>query len=369
MKQVYGRHGLVLLAAVLLFSTWVSPAIALDVKLSGQVNQMALWADDGYQDDFFVTDNNSSSSRFRFYGQQEFGVVKAGFQIEFEAMRNESDKLTIRQNSEGDFVFNDRWINAYFATPYGTFEIGKGDGAANNTAEVDLSGTSAITYSRVVATAGGFVWKYSDGTTFDPPGSATSLSVSKTTDNFDGLSRNERIRYNTPQFAGFSAAASMTNGQAWETSLWYGADFYGKLIAAIGYVDTRRLSGNFTQWDGSVSWLAPFGLNITAAYGVRQFTGDLETSRLAAGSTDDATNYYGKLGYKWDIHAVAVEYGLTQDLFFKGEDSSMYGLAYVITPWKGVELYTAYRNYMLDVDSGPDPEDIQEAMAGTRIKF
>jgi hypothetical protein len=44
-------------------------------------------------------------------------------------------------------------------------------------------------------------------------------------------------------------------------------------------------------------------------------------------------------------------------------------LAYVVNPWKPVEFYAAYRHYMLDAVAGPDPDDIQVAMAGTRIKF
>ena len=104
----------------------------------------------------------------------------------------------------------------------------------------------------------------------------------------------------------------------------------------------------------------PFGLNLTAAYGTREF---------AADDRDDAISYYGKIGYQFDIHALSIEYGVTEDLDAEGDKSSNYGVAYVIKPWKPVELYAAYRVYMLDADTGDDPEDIQVAVAGTRIKF
>ena len=57
---------------------------------------------------------------------------------------------------------------------------------------------------------------------------------------------------------------------------------------------------------------------------------------------------------------------LTLDL--KGDKSTNLGVAYVVTPWGGVDFYGAIRSYTLD-QIGPDPENISQIMAGTRIKF
>ncbi|KJS33224.1 MAG: hypothetical protein VR64_03165 [Desulfatitalea sp. BRH_c12] len=352
MKKAYC---LAALLAVCLVLGAFSPAMALEAKVSGQINQMVMWADDGDEDDFFVADNDSSSTRFRFTGSEKFGAVTAGFQFEMEAQRNASNFVTIAQTDDGDFEWNDRWMNVYFDTAFGKFEIGKGDSAANNTAEVDLSGTAVVTYSDINATGGSFAWQNDDGTDF-------GTTISGTRNNFDGmLSRTERLRYNTPLFAGFQLAGSVSNGDGWDASLWYAAEFYGKLAAAIGYTKPEdRSAATDYQLAGSISWLAPFGLNLTASYGTRE---------LEAPGRDDATTWMGKVGYKFDIHAVSVEYGMTSDLRLDGEDSSNWGVAYVVNPWKPVEFYAAYRHYMLDAAAGPDPEDIQVAMAGTRIKF
>jgi hypothetical protein len=353
MRLMQGRFGYGLLAALLATAFLAAPAAAFEARLSGQVNQMMMWADDGTEDDFFVADNTNSSTRFRFTGAQPFGKVTAGFQIELEAQRNRSVLLEIGQNNDGAFVWNDRWLNAYFDTPFGKFEIGKGDGAAKAVPEIDLSGTAVITYSGVTDTSGAFMFKNADGSDF-------GARIGQTRNNFAGLGRNERIRYNTPTFAGFWLAASMTNGEAWETSAWYAADFGGnKIAAAVGYIDGRKREA-YNQWSGSISWLMPFGLNLTGAFGQRDFD---QPGR------NDATNYYFKVGYQWDIHAVSAEYGWTEDMRINGEDSSNWGLAYVITPWKGVEFYTAYRQFMLDAAVGPDPDDIRQAMLGTRIRF
>ncbi len=364
MKRTWINSAIIAMAALLAIGG-LTPAQALDVKVSGQVNQMAMWADDGDLDNFFITDNSNSSTRFRLTGEEAMGAVKVGFQIEMEALRSPSNGLTMATENDGASTFNlnDRWLNVYFDTQFGKLEIGKGDSAANTTAEVDLSGTNVINYSDINATAGAFVWKNSDGTDF-----RGGDDVNNTRDNLDGaLSRTERIRYNTPSFAGLTLAGSVANGEAWDTSLSYAAEIYGKLAAAIGYTDTRKRDGatagvdlNYTQLSGSVSWLAPFGLNITAAYGERYLDID---------NREDPINYYFKVGYKKAIHAVSVEYGLTEDLDTNGDKSSHYGVAYVINPWKPVELYASYRIYSLDVDTVDDPEDIQQAMVGTRVKF
>lgn len=363
MKQMKGRIGFWVLAAILAAALMAAPAAAFEAKLSGQVNQLMMWADDGEQDDFFVADNSNSSTRFRFTGAQAFGKVTAGFQIEFEAQRNRSSALRMGQDSDGGFNWNDRWLNAYFDTAFGKLEIGKGSGAADTTAEMDLSGTSVINYSSITDTAGGFRWKDTAGGNYLQTGTNpnTFLTVGDVRSNFDGYSRNERVRYNTPRFAGLNFSTSITNGELWEAGLFYAADFAGnKIAAAVGYVDGRKRE-DWKQWSGSVSWLAPFGLNLTAAYGQRDFD--------EAGK-NDSKNYYFKAGYKFDIHAVSVEYGWTEDLFIDGVDSSNWGLAYVITPWKGVEFYASYRQYMLDAGSfGRDPDDIKQAMLGTRIRF
>lgn len=363
MKEFYFKFSFSALISIAVVLTWFTLVSAMEVKVSGQVNQMAMWADDGDESDFFITDNDNSSTRFRFTGEEDFGQVKAGFKIEVEAQRNASNTLTMEQEDDGDFEFKDRYFNAYFKGNFGSVELGKGDGAANGTTEVDLSGTSVITYSDVNATANSFIWKDSDGNPYRNNGDDESpdyLDVGDTRNNFDGLSRNERLRYNTPSLGGFTASASFANGSAWEAAGVYEGEFSGqKLAAAIGYIDGGDKEA-YTQYGGSVSWLASFGLNLTGAYGLRNYD---------EGDAEDATNMYAKVGYKWAIHALSVEYGVTTHLDLEDDESSNWGLAYVVKPWDSVEFYGSYRMFMLTADSGDDPDDISQAMAGTRIKF
>lgn len=358
MKKVHNSKKFAILIAIVASFALLTPAHAFEANISGQVNHMVMWADNGEDSEFFITDNDNSSTRFRFTGKEKFDALTVGFTMEMEAERNSSSTVNIAQEGEksddGDFNFNDRKLEGYFQGGFGKFSIGKGDGAANGTSETDLSGTSVIMYSGVNDTAGDI--KFVNSNTKEQ-----TIKVDATRNNFDGLSRNERVRYDTPSFGGFTASASLTNGDAWEVAGRYSGKFADhEIAAAIGYIDTQdRDTTERTQVGLSASWLAPFGLNLTAAYGIADFE---ESGR------EDATNYYVKLGYKWGIHAVAVEYGMTEDLDQKDDESSNYGLAYVVKPWKGVELYASGRVYSLD-RTDVDFEDISQVMAGTRIKF
>jgi len=232
--------------------------------------------------------------------------------------------------------------------------MGQGDGAANGTSEMDLSGTSVIMYSGVADTGSSFQFRDNDDTPID--------TIGDTRSNFDGLSRNDRLRYDTPSFGGFTLSVSSTNGDAYELAARYSRDYeeLGKVAAAFGYADSAdRNDPEYTQVGGSLSYLHTSGLNITVAYGSR----DIDDADR------DPVNYYGKLGYKFGIHALAVEYGITTDLVQDEDQSSNYGIAYVVKPWNPVEFYGTYRSYMLDRDDVSDIEDVNIVMIGTRVKF
>ena len=367
MKQVCTKSLITGVVALAILAIGFAPAYALDFNISGQVNQMAIYADDGDESDFAVVDNDSSSTRIRATGSEDFGQIKVGFQFELEAQQNSSYNFEINQDSDGDFEWNGRWFNVYFDTAAGKLEIGQGSTASDGTAETDLSGTGLVNYSSTADIGGGLIWKNDDGTEFldtaaagDP---ADYLAVGDTVTNFDGFSRKERIRYNTPNLAGFTVATSFINGGAWDAALNYAGEFGGnKLAASASYLKYNGRSDTVKdRIAASISYLAPFGLNLTFAYG---------TDNYEAAGRDDAVGYYGKIGYKTGIHAVAIDYGVTEDLFAEDYEGSSYALGYVVNPWAPVELYAVYRVFMLDAPSGTDdPEDITVIGLGTRVKF
>ena len=343
---------------IVIWAFAVQPVAAVEVKLSGQINRAIMWADNGDDAELFHVDNDNSSTRFRLTGSQQVSdSVKAGVVWESQFESNSSASVDIDQNSDGSSSFTERKLEAYFVVPFGKISIGQGDGAANGTSEVDLSGTSVIMYSGVNDTAGSLTFRDSNGIKL-----TGDTDIGDTRSNFDGLSRNDRLRYDTPVFGGVVLSGSITNGDAWELAARYASEFQGlgKFSVAIGFVDTAdRGTTEFSQFGGSISWLHTTGINLTLAYGTRDVDG----------ADTDPINYYSKLGYKFGKHAVAVEYGMTEDLDLENDESSNYGVAYVTNPWDGIEFYGTYRVYQLDRDGVSDIEDINQIMVGTRIKF
>ncbi len=361
MKHICAKSLITGVVALGLIAIGFAPAYALDFSISGQVNQMAIYADDGDQSDFAVVDNDSSSTRIRVTGSEVFDKVTVGFQFELEAQQNTSYEFQINQNDDGRFEWNGRWFNVYFDTMAGKLEIGQGSTASDGTAETDLSGTGLVNYSSTSDIGGGLLWKNDDGSLF-----GGGLTVGENVTNFDGFSRKERIRYNTPNLAGLVLSTSFANGGAWDAAFTYAGEFGGnKLAASASYLKYNGRSDTVDdRIAASISYLAPFGLNLTFAYGTDNFADD--TIR----DGDDAVGYYGKIGYKTGIHAVAIDYGVTEDLFADDYKGSSYALGYVVNPWSPVELYAVYRVFMLDAPDGTDdPEDITVIGAGTRIKF
>jgi predicted porin len=357
MMNRYIKLGIVFVGMLGIVLSGLNPVQALEVKLSGQINRAIMWADDGNNNKLFHVDNDNSSTRFRLVGSEtvsDFLDVGVVWESQFES--NSSSNVDLDQTDDGAEAFTERKLEAWFGNiSYGKLWIGQGDGAANGTSEVDLSGTSVIMYSGVNDTGGSLQFRDGDDTVITTIGSTRS--------NFDGLSRNDRLRYDSPIFFGMTISGSLTNGDAIELAARWASEFQGlgKLAAAMGIVDAGdRSDPSFQQFGGSVSWLAPFGLNVTFATGLR----DIDES-----NRDDPINLYTKVGYKLDMQALAVEFGQTNDLQAEGDESRNVGIAYVITPWSGVDIYATIRSYMLERDGENNIEDIHQIMAGTRVKF
>ena len=340
-------------------------AQALDFKISGQLNRAVLWGDNGNNDDIKFVDNDNSSTRFRFTGENEFDTNwKVGFKWENEMQSNPSNStdIDIGQNGDSsDVTFNERYMDVYIEhSKFGKLSLGQGDTASNYSSEVDLSGTSVVAYSSIEDMNGGFNFRDDDDNII--------TSIADAFSNYDGLSRRDRIRYDTPKFYGFYASGSYMNGQTYDLALrsaheWEG---FGKLAAAIAYVpgDTQR--DDYKQFSGSISFLHTSGLNLTFSHGMRNFD---ENGR------DTARNYYGKLGYDINKWAFAVDYTYSENVGADDDKAKSIGAAAVFNPWKSVELYGAYRWNDLDRDADQRPvgvgdaESINSVMVGTRVKF
>ena len=349
-KTHFGFIASALIALVFMVFT---PAQAVDFAISGQINRAALYADDGDAGNWFFVDVDNSSTRFRFTGSNDFeqgwkvGIV---WEVQMESNSTADVSMDSKNTELGGTSFTERKIE-FWVEKWGRLWMGQGDMASNSTSEVDLSGTTVAAYSGVVDVGASFEFK--------DDGVGTGITVGDSRSNFDGLSRRDRVRYDTPQWAGFYASDGVGQGDIWDVAGRYSGDLgWGKLAAAAAWSD----GGTRFAFDGrlstSASILFNFGLNLTASYAYQD--------------QDDKNpwNLFGKVGYKFlEKHAASIQYSRTQNLSAKDDKGDTFGLAYVFSPWKSVEFYGTYYIHMLDRDTGSDPDDINIFMAGGRVKF
>jgi len=347
-------------------TTVESGGTGLNLKLSGQVNRGVLFADDGQDTNTFFVDNDNSSTRFRLTGDAAINEDwRAGFNIEIQAESNST--ASVNQNepnpSSEDFL-SERKLEGYIeGTNFGRLTIGQGDTASNNTSEVDLSGTAVVGYSGVEDAAGGVLFRNGDGTLSD-------VSVGAAFTNLDGLSRRDRLRYDTPSFGGltFSASVGADSEEADETFYDVAANYKGdvggvKVAGAVAYASQTVGGADQEIINGSVSALLDSGFSLTLA------GGNQETDGVA----DDVTFGYVKAGYQADWTslgktALAVDYAVNENVLGLDDESTSYGLLAVQNiDSVGTELYAGVRTY--EVDGAGDLDDVTVVLAGARFKF
>ncbi|MFC5515840.1 porin [Kaistia terrae] len=336
------------------------------IELYGQINKGLLIFDDGGSTlGYGPVDNGNSSTRagLRLYGVINDDWVMGG-NLEWEW--NPYSTNYVNQLNRGDFDWETnllRKAELYLESKtYGKLWLGQGSMASDSTAEVDLSGTSVVGYSLVADMAGGPFYRLSDG-------ELSSIQVKDTFTNFDGLSRKMRIRYDTPQFSGFSLSTSVgtqvvpqtTDVTVWDVAARYENTFDTfKVSGALAY---SQPADDQSLIDGSISVLhQPSGLSLTVA---------------AAYSDEDVVDGrygYFKLGYQTEIFEVG-KTAFSVDAYF-GEDidaadssSTSYGAQLVQNlDYLQTELYLGARSYSYE-EPGAELDKSYAVLAGARVKF
>jgi hypothetical protein len=333
---------------------------AIKLTLSGQVNRGVLIADDGHDTHLFHVDNDYSSTRVRFVGKGNFNEdLSVGTQIEVQIESNSTSSINqFSSRGVGAGGFTERKLEVYVDSKrFGRVWVGQGSTASDGTSEVDLSGTTVISASKVDELAGGLIFSRGGAQPL-----AGDVTIGGAFSNLDGLSRDDRVRYDTPSFRGFKASGSAIAGGRWDVAARYAAELFDtKLAAAVSYWNREGSDGV----SGSISGLHKSGVNLTIASGNRDFN--------AAGRSD-ATFYYSKLGYLRKFFpeigktALAVDYYHGDDFAAVGDNSNSFG-AFVVQNVDRVatEFYIGGRVY--DLSRGAGFRNIVAVLSGARIKF
>jgi len=331
----------------------------LKLTLSGQVNQAVMYGDNGEKSSTMVVDNNNSSTRFRLVATGNINADwSIGSTIELEAISNNS-RTAFPDDDANDtgFAFRERIMEARITgKQFGTVYVGQGLMASDTVTEQDTSGMVVVAWSDMTGWGGGLRW-VNNGVT-------QSFNAGNVINHMDGLSRLDRVRYDTPTFNGFQLRTSVADEGQWDVGAFYSGKLGEVTVAGgIAYADTNSVSSTESQISGSLS--AKFSaFSVTVAAGQQE---------LKSGARDPMF-YYGKLAYdlvndKTSQTAVAVDYGMYEELRSVDGEASAYGV-YLLHVIKnlGTDLYAGVRLY--DYEAGNTEYDtMTAAISGIRVRF
>ena len=326
----------------------------MSLTVSGQVHRMVLWWDDGQNSGtYYGIDNTNSSTRFNFTGSAKVtGKVSMGFQIQIEIEAGgTSSKLSqfdedgkVGSQIGGPGSFNQANADSYFGDAreaawwidhkdIGKLTVGRTYSAGvQNT--IDLGGISAGASSSMILVNGGFSIRSSAS------GGFTSVNWGSIGDPAASDGRTELVRYDTPTFAGFQAAASIgERGDYWGAQLRYAGEFSGfRLAAGIGYENVSdkatgttadptdqygALKPEVEAWGGSVAVMhVPSGLFAQGHYMASQYS--------CNGAT--ASGYWGQFDCKSDSDQWLVQAGIAKNWTGLG-NTALYGEYSVSNGW------------------------------------
>jgi len=374
----------------------------VSLTIYGQVNTAVMFWDNGKEDNVYVVDNDISSTRFGFKGKAKITPDwSAGYKIEIEAQS--SDSNVVDEDNDDNFGINLRKAEWYLKSKtYGKMTVGQGGFASDGAATVDLSGTNVIA-------------AFDDlkfGERLDPISAANAFPFADADDYDDftrggsfEFNRGNRVRYDSPTFAGFILSAAWGEDDAWDVALRYAGAFGDfKLAAAIAYGEVTELGDTTLSNDndlfgaatdlslvtGSASIIHnPTGLFLTAAAAWREF----ELANPPAGFRGEEENTYwairGGISQRFiplGKTAIYAEYQKTESDQWRDADAVAYlttngapldteveiiggGLVQKIDA-AAMELYLGYRHVEID-DNEPTSsyDDLDVVTTGARIKF
>ena len=360
------------------------------VTVNGQINTAARYANDGENSGIQFVDNDASSSRFRILGEAKLNdrfSAKTNIEVDLETNVSNRIDLTDQDFSEqvggndDDPNFDFRKVEVVFIDKvFGSLSLGQGSTASDGAFEQDLSGTSVVRDSTQDDGGLDFV---------DQLGAASGFDVDDIFGGFDGLSRDNRVRYDSAKFGGFQLSASIESEATFDVALSYAAkDLNGFAVKAkAAYFESNNNENAANDRDaetfasGSLSVLhKASGLSLTGAVGGLLDADDGDSDVIDA----DEFAWFVRGGWQGNL----TELGKTaiSASYYSAENSTAAaapaGVTDVDGDWFDVnlvqkiddlsaELYLSYVRYDADISgaNAVDTQAIDVVIAGSRIKF
>ncbi len=174
----------------------------MKLVVSGHVNRAIVYADNGTDSGIMHVTSNFSRTRVRWIGTGKINDdLSVEIDIELGSSSAISNQQAINEDDDDRSALDERHIEFQITSKtLGKIYMGQGITGSESTSEVDLSGTGVISLNGSHELIGG-------AQTFQRNGAGIGRTVNAAFNGMDGLGRRDRIRYDTPKFAGFQITA------------------------------------------------------------------------------------------------------------------------------------------------------------------
>jgi hypothetical protein len=349
----------------------------VSLQVYGQVNKALLYFDNGDESDTFVVDNDGSSSRFGFKGSAKIQPgLTAGYTMEIDLFGDSnSDEV---QHDEDEGVGNGSTANPELrirvnevyidSQTLGRVTLGQGSSASDGTSEVNLANSLSNA-------------SFNIGKNLDVIG---VNELEDFADSLDGVSRVDRVRYDSPSVYGFILSASWGEDDYYDVALRFKSEWNSiRIAAAVSYVNADECHSDacgspdlnkFEQVSGSISVMhIPTGIYGALAAGQKEFDEEV-------GRTNEPEFWYAQLGIEkrflsYGATTVYAEYGQYNGFFNNGVDleseATRWGFGVVQTiDSAAMDIYAQAQFWDIDDDNAAtDDGELTMFMVGSRIKF
>ncbi len=390
---------------------------AVSLEVTGQVNKMLMYFEDGEIQDAYIVDNSTSGTRFFFEGQGQISRSwSAGFDIGLDVNRSSRSSGVNQEEDETDDPDLRIREAAWWLrnNKYGRITVGQTSPATDNITLYNLGNTAGVASADTRLIGGGLNFRRSQRPYEDQFNDIESLNGSLEIDDFlPGLdtARRDGIRYDTRSYYGFIASAFWGEDDFWDVALrWRRSWRDWAWRVGIGYLEDTDFDDDAKEIEikGSAALRhVPSGLFIHGAYLHREFEGTGDSVRTEGIVTPDDANlpdysyWYlqGGIRKRWSSlgeTSVFGEYAKSEDAltgksgagaggFDETTSSELHmiggGIVQEIEA-ANAELYVGFRHFGNDVtgvdEAGQNDEieneveiynDINIVYSGMRIKF
>ena len=215
----------------------------MSVTLTGFVHRTVMWWDDGDESNVYVVDNDYAASAFALEGEADWKPGwKIGFLMEWEQPDDASNAVTATDDDEGSNRVEVSQVHWWVESErLGRLTVGLVDSATTGTSEENLSGAADFAGNSVQSNNAAF-FLVRNTAPASPTGLRSALTWADVNpDNLSGLDTQQGVRYDSPEFGGFTVSAGWYEDDMWDVALRFAKQWNSvEVSAAVGYAEDRE---------------------------------------------------------------------------------------------------------------------------------